>query len=148
MQGGGRLSWRAGPAQRGHECQSAPVSLVAPELQGLVRETRCQPPARCLVAAHPHSPLPPLLLHLGHRDQAQLSDRLKFPGTLGLPPSSAPTPGTQILGEDMHGYLCQGPRDSVRWPGLQTGRRKKKKSGFYHLVPAHVPSPSPYTPLP
>lgn len=85
VQGGLRLNWRAGPAQRGHECQSAPVSLVAPELLGLVQEIGCQPPARCLVAAHPHSPLLPLLPHLGHRDQTQLSDRLKFLGTLGLP---------------------------------------------------------------
>lgn len=113
-QGGLGFSWRAGPAQRGHACQSAPALQVAPELQDPAQGIHCQLSARYLGAAHPHS-LPPLLLpRLGHRDQAQLSDRLKFPGIL---PPLAPK----------NCYLCQGPRDSAKWSGLQTGRRQQEK---------------------
>lgn len=143
------LSWKAAPARRGRVCLSEQAWSEAPEPRGPAqeRETRCPPPARYPVAAHPHSPppLPPPRLGNTGQNHSVRARRpqppaagASFPQARALPhPRLGPWAGTSLA------YLCLGLGGSARWPGWRTGRRgEEKRCGSRQGVPRPHPQRS------
>lgn len=144
-QGGCGLSWKAAPARRGRVCLSEQAWSEAPEPRGPAREreTRCPPPARCPVAAHPHSPPPLPPPRLGNTDQNHSVQGAASPAPCCrclLPPSLRPALSqTWALGGDRPRLPLSGSRGFSEVARLANWKERGKKV----WVPARGAPPAP-----